>query len=438
MSSILLIGTMLAVFVIALFNPFIGVLTYVWISVAVPQASVWGSTVAGLPYAVIAGIIGALSIFAGRKNFQWNSSPVIAIILLFLIWTTLTTTTSINPDLSWAAWNQNWKVFLSAVLIACVCTTRQRLYLLLVVVVGSVGIIAFKGALQFILSGGSSLIVGPQGGQAGENNGIARYFGIVLPLAAVMMFHSRQRWLRWAFAAVTMSCLLALIGTDSRGAFVALGVAGAYLFLFSRNKAKLALVAVLAAGLVSLLSSDAALDSWMNRMETVKTAQEDISFMGRVEAWGYAWELAKAKPITGGGFMSFQSDITGDRKVLRDFHNIYFEALGDHGFPGLMIYAALLLTVFSRAVKLYRHCRTEPRLYFERDLGFACQLSMVFFLVAGITGSETYNDIVFILFAIVAAADRLVFQADRLSGRQGGAIGMPAGDTPAWQSRIRG
>lgn len=411
MSAILLFGFMVAVLLTALVNPFIAVLAYVWISLALPQASVYGA-LGNVSYALYAAAIGALSVFFGRKHIEWNRSTLVVLMLIFLVWSTVTTITSINQAQSWAMWNQNWKVILSTLLVICACTTRQRLYLLLIVIAGSVALIAAKGAMQFLLTGGSSLVVGPQGGQAGENNAIARYFGIAAPLTAVIMFHARQRWLRILAGLSVLACIIGLIGTDSRGAFVALAVAGTYLFLFSRNRIKLfggALVAMIA---VVLLSSDAALVDWKERMSTVQTRDEDQSYMSRVEAWGYAWELAKARPITGGGYKSFTTDITGERTFLRDFHSIYFEALGDHGFPGLFLMLLLWLTAFYRAVRLYRHCRLDPNRYFERDLGFAAQLSLVFYFVAGITGSHTYNDIVFFLIALIAVADHRVFHAD--------------------------
>jgi putative inorganic carbon (hco3(-)) transporter len=327
MSAIILVLFMAAVLLTAIFNPFIGVLAYVWLSIAVPQSNIYGGTLASLSYAAYAAVIGLLCVFGGARQIEWNRSPIIMIMLIIFVWTTITSATAINPEASWGMWNQNWRVLLMTVLMACVCcTTRQRHYLLLFVVCGSVAIIATKGAAQYALSGGASLVVGPQGGQAAETNGIARYFGIAAPLIAVLMFHARQRWIRFLCAGGLLSCILALVGTDSRGAFVALAVAGAYLSLFSRNRGKLLLAGAVAISAVVVFSSDIALDAWKDRMSTIETRDQDASYLGRVEAWQYATTLVAERPIVGGGYRSFQTDITGDRSFRRDFHSIYFEA----------------------------------------------------------------------------------------------------------------
>jgi hypothetical protein len=91
----------------------------------------------------------------------------------------------------------------------------------------------------------------------------------------------------------------------------------------------------------------------------------------------------------------------------------------------------LWVTAFYKSWRIYRHGRLDPALYFERDLGFACQLSLIFYFVAGITGSETYNDIVFCLLAIIAIADHRLFYAKQKSKLpEAGASANP----PGWRT----
>src|SRR5947208_10492047 len=102
-------------------------------------------------------------------------------------------------------------------------------------------------------------------------------------------------------------------------------------------------------------------------MDTIMTADQDESFMGRVIAWKQSTLIALDHPWFGGGFFAVQDPVlwTQYRRVFHrlDFiptsepaeqavyaaHSIYFQVLGDLGFAGLIIFLSILITAWRNA-----------------------------------------------------------------------------------------
>ena len=49
-------------------------------------------------------------------------------------------------------------------------------------------------------------------------------------------------------------------------------------------------------------------DKYFERVETIRTYEEDRSAMGRINSWWFAFRLAQDYPITGGGFQAFTEE----------------------------------------------------------------------------------------------------------------------------------
>ena len=96
---------------------------------------------------------------------------------------------------------------------------------------------------------------------------------------------------------------VAILGTQSRGALVGL-VAMVAMLLWKTRKRFLLLflmAPVLFAGYQFMP------ESWHDRMKTIETYQQDQSAMGRINAWKFAFNLAKDRPLVGGGNEAFKA-----------------------------------------------------------------------------------------------------------------------------------
>jgi len=150
---------------------------------------------------------------------------------------------------------------------------------------------------------------------------------------------------------------------------------------------------------------------WVDRMQTVKTYEEDLSAMGRINAWGMAFNLAKSR-LYGGGFDTFQeaqfAQFAPDPRYAADAHSIFFEVLGEHGFPGLAIFVLIAVMTWFSASKVMRTCKKDPELKWLHELMAMTQVSLVAYLVSGAFLGLAYFDYYYNLVLVVVVAKDLV------------------------------
>jgi len=223
-------------------------------------------------------------------------------------------------------------------------------------------------------------------------------------------------------------CAICIIATNSRAAFVGLALLGVAFVLSSRRKV-LGLMVVVALGLAG---TQLVSDRWVERMDTIKSAEDDDSFLGRVGAWKVSTAVALERPAFGGGFHAIQhadvwaahyaeasqmqSLIAAPPTVTpKAAHSIYFEVLGDMGFVGLALFLALFATALRNAGAVRRLVRRSGRrdLDWAASMAGALRISVVVFLIGGASLSAAYYDIDYLLVAMLAVLRDLVERALR-------------------------
>jgi probable O-glycosylation ligase (exosortase A-associated) len=190
------------------------------------------------------------------------------------------------------------------------------------------------------------------------------------------------------------------VGSQSRGALVGLVLTGAIFWLKSRKKIATALFfGAAAVAAFSIMPAE-----YFERMNTIKTYQEDASAMGRIKAWRVAWNLANDR-LFGGGFETWQPRIfylygEGGQDA-RDVHSIYFEVLGEHGWVGLVLFVSLLGLTWLKCRAVIRQSKKQPDKLWARDLAAMIQVSLVGYMSAGAFLGLAYFDYVYHLVAVV-------------------------------------
>jgi probable O-glycosylation ligase (exosortase A-associated) len=149
-------------------------------------------------------------------------------------------------------------------------------------------------------------------------------------------------------------------------------------------------------------------------MGTMGTYKEDESAMGRFDAWGMAWQLAKDKFPFGGGFMvstrQFFDIYAPMAQQNRAAHSIYFQILGEHGWAGLMLFMSVGLTAWFRAGQLIRTLRDQPEKQWAADLARMCQVSLVGFAAGGAFLSLAYFDMPYNVVAMIMLTHTIAFK----------------------------
>jgi O-antigen ligase len=153
--------------------------------------------------------------------------------------------------------------------------------------------------------------------------------------------------------------------------------------------------------------------SWFERMNTIKDANEDGSFMGRVMAWKLSILMALNSPIWGGGFDAVAYGPTW-RGLLSQWHlvswipspvpvkgyvahSIYFQVLGDMGFVGFFVFFSMIWVTYRKYKKLMRSPSSSEWL---KTVSMYCTIAIVCYLVAGAALSVAYNEIILMLIAL--------------------------------------
>ena len=420
MRSLLFFCEMLALLPIAFVRPFTGVLIFCFISFANLHRLSWGFA-GGLPWAyatVFATLIGCI-VAREPKRFPVNATTML--VVAFLVCILLTSMTALAPsDLVWSKWQQVSKVFFFLLITAALLSDRYRIHALLWVMVISLGYYGVKGGGFTLLTGGAGRVLGPPDSMIGDNNHLAAALLVTLPIMNYLRLQSAHRLVRVALLLGMMLTLFSVLGSYSRGALIGLGAVSVVFWLRNPNK----IVTAVLAALLVVAALNVLPPEWMDRMSTLQAADQTQSGESRLAMWHAAWNMAVGRPLTGAGFMGPYTGYVIDRyapgTLPRAVHSIWFETLGEHGFPTFLVWLALTITGVLNTLRIVHDSKAIPELSWCRDFARMAQVSIVAYLVAGSFLSLCYWDFYFTLLVVIAATRAIVVQTVRDAAPQGG------------------
>jgi putative inorganic carbon (HCO3(-)) transporter len=401
MRDILLLAVFVGLLPFAVRRTWIAVLLWTWVSIMNPHKLAWGFAI-DMPFAAAAAIAAFISLPYNRDrlHFPWDKS-VIAL-LLFIVWTAITTAFAFFPG---PALDQLIKVVkIQAMTLVALAAIRERKHIELFVWVNalSIGFYGLKGGIFTITSGGASRVWGPGGGFIEGNNEIGLALIMVIPLLNYLRLVTRQRLLRWLLMVVMLLSAVAALGTQSRGAFLA--IAAMIFVLWLRSSRKFYSATFIVSVSLALLAFMP--DTWTDRMRTIQTYEEDSSAMGRLNAWQMAVNLANDR-LTGGGFVVDEASVFARYAPipadLHAAHSIYFQVLGEHGWVGLGLFVAIGLYAFAAAGRVRRQALEQPEADWLHHLAGMIQVSMVGYAVGGAFLSLAYFDLPYNMLVVVVA-----------------------------------
>lgn len=408
-------------------NPYIAALLWTWVGLMNPHRLGWGFAYS-MPFAMAAAALLMVSILINSKKVEWTFAHPTPILILFVAWMGVTTGLAVFVEESFSRYVEVLKVLLMLLPIAAVIRTREQILGFIIVVAGSLAFFGIKGGVFTILSGGSFRVWGPPASVIEGNNELAVALIITVPLifflatqaAAIrsLPYLSRipEKWLRRFMYLAMLLCLVSAIGSHSRGALLAMVAMGSVLWWRSKAKAGLAMVAVV----MALVGTAFMPDEWTERMNTIKTYEEDESAMGRINAWTMAVNIANDRP-TGAGFVTDSPIIYLAYAPNPNFvivaHSIYFQVLGEHGYVGLLLYLAFWISTYMLAGRIVRQTAKLPDLVWANTLASMCKVSLVGFAVGGAFLSLAYWDMPFYIFVTLICTHRLVREAVAVKNR---------------------
>ena len=219
---------------------------------------------------------------------------------------------------------------------------------------------------------------------------------LLLPFAFYMSkwCHKDKRSL--FFTIVLMVLIVATILSYTRAAWLSLLVAlVVYALIKFRIKFSLLLtVFTFLAGFIFLFQTDILMaleknsqdssDSFTEHISSMSNVSTDASNLERINRWKSAIRLYEERPILGWGAGTYQFNyapyqnyyektiISTNSGNMGNAHSEYLSMLAETGWPGLVIFLAMIAVVFTKAIKLYPNLEDAQ----EKWILMACILGL--------------------------------------------------------------
>lgn len=412
MRDILITAIVFGVLPMIFKNPHFGVLLWSWIGYMNPHKLGWGFATS-FPFALIIGVVTIAASIISRKKLLFFWTPTVGWLVLFNVWMLITTIFSLQPEESWPQFEKIFKIQLVIFITLWVMHDREKIQSLIWIIVLSLGYYGLKGGIFTLTSGGGSHVLGPPGSFFSGNTEIGLALVMVLPLVWYLYLSTAKLWIRNGLLMSMFLIPFAILGTQSRGALLAIAAIGLFLWMKSRKKLVLFVAMLLFIPiLISLMPQ-----TWHDRMHTMKDHEQDASAKGRIQAWTFALNLAVERPLVGGGFEAFTAEnyerfspglVDQGTGRYHDVHSIYFEVLGEHGFVGLAIFLILGFSAWRIANKIIKLSKSSDQNKWASDLASMIQVSFIGYAVGGAFLGLAYVDLVYHLLAILILVLRIV------------------------------
>lgn len=399
MRDILILLIVVPACVAALRRPWIGVLLWTWLSIMNPHRYSYGFAYSA-PLAAIAAVATLVGLLVTQDKESPMKGPPVTAFVWFCVVVTLSWLAGLDIGRDYDQWNKVMKINLMLFVALALIRSKLQIVMLMWVVVLSLAILGAKGGVFTLLHGGSYKVWGPPGSFIEDNNEFALALVMTVPLLRFLQLQANNAWLKRILLAAMLLCAVSALGSHSRGALLAIVAMAVFLWIKGKDKVRMGLILVLAGVvLVGFMPAE-----WSERMHTIDNYQEDRSAMGRISAWWNAWNIAWHYPL-GVGFHPERPELFARFSPYPDYihvaHSIYFQVLGNHGFPGLFVFLAIWIATWRSASWILKEAPKHPEAKWCSDLAAMCQVSLVAYAVGGAFLSLAYFDLPYNVMVLV-------------------------------------
>jgi len=342
-------------------------------------------------------------------------SKELKVFAIFFALVTIGVMFAVSRPAALAYWSATyWKIATMVVAIAWLVRTPADFGLAArALIIGSsmISVVAIQNKLAGIglVEGTRVTISRDTGSVLGDPNDLSLILLFPLGFAISIIVTPNSGWVNRILGAVGAGLMIwAIVCTQSRGGILGIlsimGVIGlrvvkSKLVLISVGGAA-ALILVAAMG-ISNRSSGGAAESGI-----------DESAMGRIYAWGAAWNMAVARPLNGVGLDNFvpnyylySSHWDGQNHAV---HSTWFNVLAETGFPGFAVFVYMIYTIArSATVSMFRlaEARAPPAV---QAMALALIAGIAGFIAGGTFLTQGFTWPVYILLALTTATSRYV------------------------------
>jgi putative inorganic carbon (HCO3(-)) transporter len=375
--------------------PFVATLGYVWVDTFTPQNIAY-IVLNQLPVAMIMAVValGSYLLFDRRSPPPLSAETLLMVAMT--IWVNTTMIWAVAPDQAWEKWDWAVKTLAFASFIPLVIRSRVQIEAFAQTYVFSLAANFVPFGLKVMISGGGygqNLGLSGNGANTGLGEGglLSTACLMAVPLALHLSRHSqlipRMKLLPLPYWIIAGLAVVTAVGTYERSALIGMVVLAAYMWVRSRHKFAFGIVTAVVAVLVVYTTSSA----WNTRVSTIGDYAQENSALTRILVWRWTLEFTATHPL-GGGFQSFfinhiefpPADGLPDLiQFGRAFHSIYFEMLGEQGYPGVAMLFLIVGITLYKLRRIAKEARANVDMEWVSSLSDALQSGIVVFLACG-------------------------------------------------------
>ncbi len=387
---------------------YIFALGYIWVDLTKPQNLAY-SIINNQPLSFVISVFVVASLFFAKRKEKVNINITSILLVLFMVWITATTSGwAVLPDDAWLKWNSAVKSVFFGFLIPYIFRTRLEIEAMLQIVTISIATYYIPDGVKTLFTGGG--YGGWTGGSGiSESSTLAMICTAMVPINMYLRDNSiifQGAYARNMHLMLAVLSSLTVFGTFARTGLVVLLLYISYnTFFLSKTKFRNFFVLIFAL----ITASNFVSDSWIERMSTINSYQKDSSAMGRVACWAWTREYVSEHPL-GGGFNVYKINEGVYEGIYihgKAFHNIYFEVLGEHGYPGLIIFLLILLTTIFRFWLLTKIKTNILENDWIPEMAKMGLMIMLIFMVGGTTIGIAFQPYIYYFVGLSIALDQI-------------------------------
>ena len=408
--------------------PFVLTLGYVWVDTFRPQEVAY-IILNQFPVAMTMGAAAFVAYIAMDRRMPPRPSLAMTLQMLMAVWVTVTLIWAVAPAGAWDKWDWAFKTIAFSAFIPFVIRSRVQIEAFAQTYVFSLAANFVPYGIKTAISGGGyGVNLGLSQGNAGLAEGglLSTVCLMAVPLAVYLGSHSllmpRSKLVLLAYWGVAALAVITAVGTYERSALIGLVMMAGYMLLRSRRKGLFGLVIVAALGVALATSSD----KWSERMSSTKEYQQESSALTRIQVWKWTLGFAVAHPF-GGAFDSYRVNHIemppdeghpgGYTMFGRAFHSIYFEVLGEQGWPGLAIFLYLGFGSILSLRRLNRRIKDNPDLAWCGPMSDALQSGFVVFMSSGAFVGIAFQPMFWYFVSMAVCLREYVRRAEAMKAR---------------------
>jgi probable O-glycosylation ligase (exosortase A-associated) len=419
MRSITLLLIIIGSVPVCIASPFYGILMWYWTSYFNPHRFTYGFMY-DFPVAMAVAAPTLLGAIFCRKNLRSLLTVESLLLLALWAWYSITYFNAVgNPafvgHIKEAQYEMNHisKIFLMTFVMIVIINSRKRLYWVMLVSAGSLGLLALKDALFGIRTSGEFRVWGPPDSFLTDNNAFGLAINVSLPILFLLAREEKRWWLRLSLYLCFAAGVLSVLLTYSRGGLLGLAMVLGALTLYSRHKPVAVALMIVAAVLILCFAPP----SWMDRMGQFAQGNLDATANQRLVSWETSWRFAHDYPVMGGGFETlpditiyqrYQPRALPDGLLSSGPHSIYFQLLADQGFVGLGLFLALIGCCFVTLRRVRRIGRCFDHTHYLLNYSVMLEIALLAFLTSGAFLGFIYLDLIYQIIGTIVVLKALL------------------------------